>query len=168
MARKVSTEAPPHYTTDATEIFIPETRGERITKTVHIFPHNGAMPAMSSADAAIDTDRRLSDALAKPAPAAPFARFGAQTMDTIRKLADISAATGALPNPTQTTRLTHTTVQLPGRQHSNDPQAPPRVPPSVPPSIPPRPPQTHHRGWSPPHTTHPTGTLCAHAHRPTI
>ena len=28
--------------------------------------------------------------------------------------------------------------------------------------------QTHHRGWIPPHATHPTGTLCAHAHRPTI
>ena len=29
-------------------------------------------------------------------------------------------------------------------------------------------PQTHHQGWIPPHATHPTGTLCAHAHRPTI
>ena len=140
MARKVSTEAPPHYTTDATEIFIPETRGERITKTVHIFPHNGAMPAMSSADAAIDTDRRLSDALAKPAPAAPFARFGAQTMDTIQQLANIVAETGAPPNPTQPTRHTITTVQIPRRQHSTDPQEPPRVPPAVPPISPPRPP----------------------------
>ena len=58
------------------------------------------MPAMSSVDAATDAFRRLADALANPALAAPFARFGAQTMDAIRKLADIFAATGAPPNPT--------------------------------------------------------------------
>ena len=74
---------------------MPETRGEHITKTVQFFPHNGAMPAMSSADAATDAARRLDDALTNPAPAAPFARFGAETMDTIRQLVVIFAATGA-------------------------------------------------------------------------
>ena len=62
-------------------------------------------------------------------------------MDTIRQLAEIFATTGApLRNPTPPTRHNHTTVQLPRRQHSTDPQAPPRVPPSVPTSRPPRPP----------------------------
>ena len=73
--------APLHYR--CYHIFIPETLIERITKTIQFSPHNGAMPAMSSADAAIDADRRLADALANPAPAALFARFGAQTMDAI-------------------------------------------------------------------------------------
>ena len=97
-------------------IFILETRGERITKTVQFSPHNGAIPAMSSANTATDTSRRLAEALANPAPAASFARFGNQTMDAIRKLIDIFATTGAPPrNPTPPTRHTRTSVQLPTR-----------------------------------------------------
>ena len=98
------------------------------------------MPAMSSADSAIDAARRLADALANPAPAAPFSRFGAQTMDAILQLANIFAATGAPPIPLQPKRQTCTPMQLPRRQHSTEPQSPPRVPPKVPPSSPPRPP----------------------------
>ena len=64
-------------------IFIPETQGERITKTVQFSPHNGAMQAKTSADAATDAARRLADTLANPKPAAPCDRFGAQIMDTI-------------------------------------------------------------------------------------
>ena len=131
--------APLHY--QCYRIFIPETRGERITKTVQLPPHNGAMPAISSDDAATDASRRLANVLSKPAPAAPFARFGTQTMDTIRQLAIIFATTYAPPhNSTPPTRHTRATVQLPRRQHSTDPKAPPRVPPAVPPSCPPRPP----------------------------
>ena len=66
--------APLHY--QCYRIYIPETRVERITKTVQFFPHNVAMPVMSSADAATDAASHLFDALAHPAPAAPFARFG--------------------------------------------------------------------------------------------
>ena len=101
-------------------IFITETWGERITKTVQIFPHKGVMLIMPSADTATDAARRLADALANPTPAAPFARFGAQTMDAIRKLADILSSTGAPPNPTQPTSHTRTTVQLPRRNHSTE------------------------------------------------
>ena len=54
--------APIHYRCYI--ICIPETRGERITKTVQFSSHNGAMPAMSSDDAATDASRRLVDALA--------------------------------------------------------------------------------------------------------
>ena len=118
-------------------IYIPETRGERITKTVQFFPHNGAMPAMSSADSATDAARRLYDALVNPTPAAPFARFGAQSMDVIRQLADIFATTGTQPpNPTPLTRRTRATVQLPRLYHTTDTQAPPRVPQTVPPNHP--------------------------------
>ena len=130
--------SPLHYRCN--HVFIPETRGEHTTKTVHFPPHNGTMSSMSSADAATDVARRLADTLENPAPAAPFSHLGAQTMDVIRKLANIFAATRAPPSPTQPTRHTHTDVQLPRRQHSTNPQAPPRVPPAVPPSSPPRPP----------------------------
>ena len=65
------------------------TGGGRISKTVQFPPHNGAMRAMSSADTATNASRRLSDALANPVQAAPFARFGAHNMDAIRQQADI-------------------------------------------------------------------------------
>ena len=159
--------APLHYR--FYHIFIPETREDRITKTVQFFPHNGAIPAMSSANAATDAAMRLSDALANPTPAAPFVHFDAQTMDAIWKIANIFATPGAPPcNPTPPTRHTCATVQIPRRQHSTDPQAPPRVPPTVPTSRPPRPPPDPPPRVEPPHETHPTDTLCAHAHRTTI
>ena len=41
------------------------------------------MHAMSSADAATDAAIHLADSLANPAPAAPFAHFGAHIMDAI-------------------------------------------------------------------------------------
>ena len=44
-------------------IYIPETRGERITKTVHFPLHNSTMPDMSSANAATYAARLLADAL---------------------------------------------------------------------------------------------------------
>ena len=127
--------APLHYR--CYHIYIPETRGERITKTVQYPPHNGAMTAMSSADAATDAARHLTDALENPAPAAPFARFGAQTMYAIQKLSNIFAANGTQPpNPNPTTRRNHATMQLPRLHNNIDPQAPPRVPPKMPPSRP--------------------------------
>ena len=45
--------------------------------------NNGTMPAMSSADVETDAARRLAVSLSNTAMDAPFARFGAQTMDTI-------------------------------------------------------------------------------------
>ena len=99
------------------------------------------MTAMSSVDTATDASRRLADALANPTPAAPFARFGAQTMDAIRQLVDIFSETGVpTPTPTPPPRRTCATIQLPMLQHSTDPQAPLRVPPTVPPCRPPGPP----------------------------
>ena len=118
-------------------------RAHRQNSTVS--PHNGSMTAMYSAEAAKDAARRLADALAKPASAAPFTRFVAQTMDTTRQLADSFATTGApTPTPTLPPRRTCATIQLPLMQSDTDHQAPPRVPPTVlpcrtpiPPPVPP-------------------------------
>ena len=147
----------------------PGDTGRAHSKNSRVFPHNGAMPAMSSADAATDVARRLSNTLANPAPASPFACFGTQTMDSIWKLADIFAATGApTPTPTPPPRRTRKTTPLPTLQGNDDHHTPPRVPPTVPPGLPPRPPPHHNRGWSHQLSTHPTGTPCAHTHEPTI
>ena len=90
------------------------------------------MPAMSSVETATDASRRLADALANLTLAAPFSRFGAQTMDAIWQLADIFATTGTPPrNPTPPTRNTRALVQLPRLHQTTDPQATPRVPPST-------------------------------------
>ena len=111
---------PLHY--QCYRIYIPDTRGERITKTVQFSSHNGAMPAIFSANAATDAARRIADALENPAPAAPFARFGAQNMYSIQQLADIFAANSAQPQkPTPPTRPTCATMQLPKLQHNIDP-----------------------------------------------
>ena len=115
------------------------------------------MPAMSSADTDTDAAKRLYDALANPVPAAPFARFGAQTMDAIQQLADIFSATGA-PTPTSTPppRRTCTNVQLPLLQRDTNPRTPPSVTPTVPPCHPPSPPpapppRVDHPARNPPH-----------------
>ena len=72
------------------------------------------MPAMFSAEASTDAARHLANTLSNPAPAAPFARFYAQTMDAIRQLADIFSATGApTPTPTPPPRRTRANIQLP-------------------------------------------------------
>ena len=79
-----------------------------------VFPHNVAMPDISSVNVAIDVARRLADALANLTLAAPFTRFVAQTMYAIQQLADIFSATGApTPIPTPPPRHTLATIQLP-------------------------------------------------------
>ena len=148
--------SPLHYR--CYRIYVPETRGKRTAKTVECFPHNGAIPAFSSADTATDAARFLADALANPALATPFARFGSQTMDVIRKLAEIFAASSTV-TPTSTTPqiCTHVTTPLPRLQGNANPhtlsKVPPEVRPHVPPQSPPAPPTTmqpsrinlHHR-----------------------
>ena len=61
--------------------------GRAHSKNSRVFFYNGSIPIISSADAATDAAIRLADALSNPALAAPFARFGALTMDAIRQLA---------------------------------------------------------------------------------
>ena len=140
MARNIGTSARPHSNTDATA-FAYRIHGESISPKQYSFFHNGAIPDMSSADTATDASRHLADALANPTLAAPFARLGNQTMDSIRQLANIFVATSApSPTPNPPPSRTRATIQLPMLQRDTDPQAPPRVPPTLPPCRPPRPP----------------------------
>ena len=109
------------------------------SKTSRVFHHNGAMPAISSAGAAIDASRRLADALDNPALTAPFAHFGAQIMGAIKKLAEIfSASRAPTPTPILTQRRTRTTTLFPTLEVNVDPHTPPRVPLAVPPGFPPQ------------------------------
>jgi hypothetical protein len=79
--------APEHYR--CYKVYIPKTRAERTAHTVEFFPHECPVPKTSSADAATDAARALADALANPAPAAPFARHGDAQMQAINELARI-------------------------------------------------------------------------------
>ena len=97
--------------------------GRKHSQNSRAFLHNNAMPAMSSADAAIDAARHLTDALANPTPAAPFACFGAQTMYAIWQSVDIFLATGApTPNPIPNTHLHNYTAT-----HAEGQLWPPRI-----------------------------------------
>ena len=64
-------------------IYVTYTWGKITPETVEFTPHNGAMPAMYSSNAATDAARCLANALANPAPPALFAHFGSQTMAAI-------------------------------------------------------------------------------------
>ena len=85
MTRKVITSAHPHSTNDAA-VFTYRRHGERTSPKKYIFFfHNGAIPAMSSADAATDVYRRLADGLANPALAAPTSSCAHQTTNALIK-----------------------------------------------------------------------------------
>lgn len=96
------------------------------------FPHNGAMPLMSSTKSAIDSASHLTDSLANPAPAAPFACFGAYTMDAIRQLSgNLEVASTTTPTPTQPPRRTRAATPLTTPQDNADLHTPLMVPPAV-------------------------------------
>ena len=113
MAKKVVTSERPHSTRNTTA-FTYWRHGESASPNQYIFTHNSTISAMYYSDSVTDVARRLANALAKPTPDTLFARFGAQTMDTIRQLADIFATTVA-PTPTSTPhpRRTRATIHLP-------------------------------------------------------
>ena len=134
-----------------------------------VSPHNGAIPTISSTDAAIYASRRISNALSNPATSAPFARFGAQTMDVIRKLSDIFSETCTpTPTPTPLPRRTRATTPLSLYRETLTPTHLQRCRPQHLRSFHQFHPLCHHQGWIPQHTTHPTVTPCAHAHGPTM
>ena len=72
-------------------VYVPTTRAKRVAKTVQFFPKNCPVPKLSSADNAARAAQELTEALLNPAPAAPFAMFGDETMMAIRHLATIFA-----------------------------------------------------------------------------
>jgi hypothetical protein len=96
--------APEHYRCHRT--YIPETRQERIGRTVEFFPHNFAMPALSSADAATAAARDLIFALEHPGPASPFGVVAPQAA-ALRRLADLFLhhTTPASPTPAVSPRV---------------------------------------------------------------
>jgi hypothetical protein len=80
--------APEHYR--CYRVYATKTRAERITRTVEFFPHYGAMPQLSSADAAIRAAIDLCWALRHPSPASSLAALGDTQMAAIKQLSDIS------------------------------------------------------------------------------
>ena len=102
-------------------------------KTVEFSNHNGAMPAIFSADVATDVARRLADALASPTLTAPFAYFGTHTMDAIQRLTNnFSVASTPTPTPTPPPSSTRAKTPSPTPRHNIETHSPPRVLPAVP------------------------------------
>ena len=133
------------------------------------FPHNSAILDMSSTDVTTDAARSLADAIANPATAAPFARFGAHTMDAIRQLADIFLQLAHQHHPpphpqgapVQLYRYLCCIATMASKHLQGfHPQFLNAVHQGHP--------QYHYQGWIPHNATNPTGTPCARAHRPTI
>ena len=82
-------------------LYVPNTRSERTAKTVQFFPHLCPMPKTSSVDAAIVVARALTEALANPVPASPFAQFGDaqhQAIIDLAKIFESAIAKPALPS----------------------------------------------------------------------
>ena len=79
--------APEHYR--CYRVYASKTRAERIARTVEFFPHYGAMPALSSADAAVRAAIDLCWAIRNPAPSSPIAAIGDAQIVAIQQLSDI-------------------------------------------------------------------------------
>ena len=140
MASKGGTSSCPHFTTDVTPSMYRRHGDSTQQKQWSSPPHNGAMPAMSSAHAATDAAMHLADTLVNPTPAAPFAHFGTHTIDAIRLLEYTFEVSGThTPTPTPQPRRTCTATLSPMPHINADPLAPPRFLPAVPQIPPPGP-----------------------------
>jgi hypothetical protein len=73
-----------------------EIKGTRIVDTVEFFPSKTAMPHTSSKDLTIIAALKLSNALQKPAPAAPLSHISTAQLKALRQLSYIFSA--ALPS----------------------------------------------------------------------
>jgi hypothetical protein len=112
-------------------VYITSTASERIAKTVQFFPHNCAMPKLSSADAATRAAQDLVAALQNPSPAAPFATLGQDQMQAIRQLASIFASVTSAP-----THIAPSPRVLTPRQHNATQQSPSPATVPTPPRVP--------------------------------
>ena len=115
--------APEHYR--CYRVYVTKTAAERIAKTVQFFPHNCAMPKLSSADAALRAAKELLEALRNPSPAAPFATLGQAQLQAIHKLADIF---GTVTAPSPRVTPVSVTVASPPMPTPRQAATPPRVP----------------------------------------
>ena len=75
--------SPEHY--QCYTIYVPDTRVERIVKTVGCFPHNCPVPKRLSTDAALQVVEDLAEALKNPVSASLFA-VGDEQMQAIKTL----------------------------------------------------------------------------------
>ena len=73
-------------------VYLPSTRGERVSDTVEFFPHRGNIPAVTPADAATEAAFDLARALSETETGGPF-RVGDHQLDAIRRLAEIFQTT---------------------------------------------------------------------------
>ena len=87
-------------------VYVPSTKGVRVSETVEFFPFHVSMPATSSVDMATETAKDLIHLLRHPAPAAPFAVLGTRTSEALTQLADIFAQLKPRPPPATQTRNT--------------------------------------------------------------
>jgi hypothetical protein len=116
---------PDHYR--CYEIHITASRASRIADTVEFFPTTCAIPAPSSADAALEAATDLITALENPAPAAPFAPVGATQLAALRVLTGILSF--ALHEPTSTKKLPSSEPSGPMKPPPDS--SPPRVAPTA-------------------------------------
>ncbi len=83
--------APEHYR--CYKVYATKTRAERIARTVEFFPHYGAMPKLSSVDAAVRAAIDLCWALRHPAPSSALPSVGDEQLAAITQLSDIFSRT---------------------------------------------------------------------------
>jgi hypothetical protein len=80
------------------QVHVTKTKGTRIVDTVEFPPSKLSIPHTSSKDLASIASLELSNALQKPASAAPFIHIGTAQLQALRQLSDIFSA--ALPSGT--------------------------------------------------------------------
>jgi hypothetical protein len=81
--------APEHYR--CYQVYATKPRAECIAQTVEFFPHNGKMPQLSSAEAAIRAAIDLCWVIQNPAPTSPPSALGNKQMQAIQQLVDVFA-----------------------------------------------------------------------------
>lgn len=99
------------------KVWIPSSRRIRIIDTIEFFPHDFAMPALSSADAATRAAHDLTQALRKPHPAGPLQPVSTELHSQLQQLADIfqkqiSQADAAAPRVASKAAANHVAPDL--------------------------------------------------------
>jgi hypothetical protein len=115
--------APEHYR--CYQVYVTKTAGTRISDTVEFFPRATSMPRTSSADAATFAAQALVEALAHPAPAAPFALLGDLQQQALQKLAAIF---NQAVNPSSPAPPASPSPRVDSPSQRVHPSPPPRVP----------------------------------------
>ena len=86
------------------KVFIPSTKGERITDTVKIIPHNLKLPHLNSMEISTKAAKELTEALQKPRHQSTHKQHDLHTMDSLTHLANISQTTLNIPTECSSTK----------------------------------------------------------------